>query len=310
MKVEKVKIMTTEEVADFKRKVYGKGSEKKQLSADYCAKNIKDLIKKHDEFHNVHIKEKYNKYKEYWESYNALVMDNNILFDEVKNNTKSHSCTCGAKLKYISNFNFVGCSDYRNESQKHININFKNISEYQSFEDFYYEFEFSNTYINDFKKHYKLDFLMSSIIYEFLFEVYGQKCYSNDLSYNNYQTGVNASKQSKKEELIVKSICLELFHIVKEQMHFSLVLNGKHCIRIPDLICSNKNKVYVFDVKKNNDVIDLDKLNLYQEIVKQHLANKNDKREVLSFHIVYDKNSTDDLKTRTLTINSISNYEF
>lgn len=306
MKLEKVKIMTAGEVANFKTKMYSKGSEKKQLSSDYCARNINDLIQKHKDFYDLHIGLKYDKYALGIESYNIIRADKNQIFDDVKNGIPNY-CTCGSNLKYISNFNFVGCSNYHDKRENHININYQNLQEIDSYFEFKSNFEFSNSYINDFKTYYNLNFLMSSIIYEFLFEVYGQKCYSENLSYNNYQTGVNSAKQSKKEELVVKSICNNVFENVKDQVHFQYYIDNKYFVKIPDLICSKNNIVYVFDVKKNNSITDILKLDLYQNIVKEYLKTKNDKREVKSFHICYDKDSFDDKNTRTITLNTLRN---
>ena len=306
MELKNVKIMSSEEVANFKTKLYGKGSDKKQLSSDYCARNIQDLIKKHRDFYDVYIGLKYDKYVLTTKSYNDIIIDNNTIFEEVKDG-KEHLCNCGSALKYISNFNFVGCSNYNDKSEKHININYKEPQEIDSYFDFKSDFEFGKGYINEFKKHYNLNFLMSSIIYEFLFEVYGETCYSNELTYNSYQSGVNSASNSKKEELVVKSICKSIFNTAKEQLHFSYYLDEKYYVRIPDLICSKENIVFVFDVKKNNNITDLLKLDLYEKIVSQYLKSKGDNREVKSYHIVYDKDSYDDKNTRTITINTLKN---
>ena len=304
--MKKVKIMTAEEVANFKTKMYSKGSEKKQLSSDYCARNIKDLIQKHTDFYDVYIGLKYEKYSLAVDTYNDVKAQKNQVFEDVKSGI-NHFCTCGAKLRYIEHFNFVGCSDYHNKKEQHININYQPLTEVDSYWEFKSDFEFSNNYINDFKNYYNLNFLMSSIIYEYLFEIYGQKCYSENLSYNNYQTGVNSAKQSKKEELIVKSICNNVFENVKDQVHFHYYIDNKYYVRIPDLICSKGNTVFVFDIKKHNDATDILKLDLYQRIVTEYLKTKHDFREVKSFHICYDKDSYDDQNTRSITINTLRN---
>jgi hypothetical protein len=305
MVLSKIKVMTAEEVANFKKKVYGAGSEKKQLSADYCAKNINDLIRKHEEYYLIHLEKKYNKYKEQYDSSISLSIDNNNIINDVKNNLHTHYCICGAELNYIKNYNFVGCTDYRNEDYRHTSYNYKAVTELQSFHQFCNDYTWSKTYLNDFRNHYGITFIMASVLYEFLFEVYGQECYAIELKSNTFQTGVNASKQSKKEEFIVKSICNELFDIVSDQVHFSLEIDGKYSVRIPDLICSNESKVVVFDIKKNNNIVDLLKLNLYQDIVTQVCKDRNDYRIVESYHIVYDKKAYTDHTTRTITINDL-----
>jgi hypothetical protein len=304
MKITNVKLMTTEEVANFKTKVYGSGSEKKQLSSDYCAKNINDIIQKHKDYKDIHLNNAYEKSVNWTLSNNEKIKENNKIVNDVKNGIK-HFCICGSELRFVSNFNFVGCSNWNNQNQKHISFNERQINNVIEYNDFISTYEFSTTYLNDFKKHYKMDFIMSSILYEYLFEVYKQNCYCKNLNYNNYQNGVNSQKESKKQELIIKSICLNKFKKVVDQLHFSLKIDNKFSVRIFDLVCSNDDYIYILEIKKHKDLQDVLKLNLYQDILKQYLTQINDTRPVKSYTIVYEGEG--DLSSNCLTIKDLEN---
>lgn len=303
MKLTNVKLMTPEEVAQFKKKVYGAGSEKKQLSANYCAENIEDLIKKHKDYYDIHLDNAYNKYVSSTKEWQNKILENNLIYEEVKSNAVEHFCNCGAKLRYINNFDFVGCSDYSNKENLHVNINFRNYIEIDDFYEYKANYEFSNSYINDFKRYYNIEFVMSSVIYEFLFTIYKQQCYSENLNYNTYQTGVKSSSESKKQELILKSILNTKFDKVKEQVHFSLYIDGKYSVRVLDFICSKDDTVYIIELKKHSGLFDYLKLDLYKKILQEYLKIKNNNRYVKTYTIIYEGDGDDNC----LTINQLQN---
>jgi hypothetical protein len=287
MKIEKVKLMNTEEVSNFKKKIYGAGSEKKQLSADYCVKNIDQLIQWHNEYFDIHIKSEYEKYIQKTESYNESLHEKNQIFIDVKNGSNNHKCICGSSLRYVKNFDFVGCSNYNNSGQRHTTINFKEQREINDYFTFKSEYEFPKTYLNLFKKHYKIDFVMSSVLYEFLFNIYKINPYT-EFDYNVYNTGIHNQIKSKSEELIVKSICKSRYDNVLEQVHFSMLLDGKFSVRIVDLICAKDDTIYVIEQKKHSGLVDVLKLELYKDIVTAYLISKNDNRKVKAFTVVYE----------------------
>jgi hypothetical protein len=304
MKITNVKLMTTEEVANFKTKVYGSGSEKKQLSSDYCAKNINDIIQKHKDYKDIHLKNAYEKSIIWNLLNNEKIIENNKIVNDVKNGIK-HFCVCGSELRYVNNFNFVGCSNWNNQSEKHISYNERTINKIIEYDDFINTYEFPALYLNDFKNYYNLNFIMVSILQEYLFQVYKQECYSERLNFNTYQKVSNSQRESKKQELIIKSICLNKFKKVVDQLHFSLKIDNKFSVRIFDLVCSNDDYIYILEIKKHKDLQDVLKLNLYQDILKQYLTQINDTRPVKSYTIVYEGEG--DLSSNCLTIKDLEN---
>lgn len=283
--------MRAEEVASFKKKVYGAGSEKKLLSADYCMDNITDLIQKHKDFKDIFIMQK-------WEEYNASrngwiksAKERNEIFERVYHGEQV-LCNCGSSLHYLVKFGFVGCTNFKNENFKHDSYNFNDeIPEIKSFTDFKKEFEFPSTYLNHFKNHYNIPFVMSSILFEYLFEIYGQKPHAN-ITHNVYNTGVKNALRSRNEEFLLAGLAKKKFDKVIEQPHFSMYLEGKYSVRIVDLLCTRNNTVYVLEQKKDESLCDFLKLELYRKIVETYLREKNDLRKVESYFVVYSNQAT------------------
>ena len=305
MRIEKVKLMSAEEVARFKSNIYGKGSEKKQLSINYCADNTKQIIEWHREYKAIHLMKRFENAVAQQKLAQSRQDEHNQIVFEIKEELKTHYCQCGSPMHYIPRYGFAGCTNYRNQNYKHDTYNFRDF-EYKplNYEDFAKDYQFPSTYLNDFKQHYNIAFVMSSILYEFLFEINNETPHAN-INTNVYNTGVRNALRSKTEEMIAKSIIRNKFKTVKEQVHFSLELNGVYSVRVIDLLASNENEVFVFEQKKHEHLCDFEKMELYRRIVEIFLRQRKDNRVVKSYFIIYDQEETSNEKC--LTLNQLKN---
>lgn len=236
MIISNVKLMTAEEVSNFKMSLY-KGDEKKQESAKYCADNLKLLCQKHDEFYNYLTDEYYRLYLEKKNAYSSAIIESNEIYLSVKSG-KDKFCTCGAKLRYISNFDFVGCSNFKDQTLQHCNFNYKEPIEILTKRDFIKQTEiFGQNYLSKFKKWLKIEFVSTSVLYEFLFTVAGLKPYFA-IDTSKYNTILNSKTDSKTQESVLKELLKTKYKTVLDQPHFRCDINDVSSVRIPDFICS------------------------------------------------------------------------
>ena len=301
MKIENVRLMTTEEVSNFKISLY-KGNEKKEHSAKYCSENLPLLIQKHSEFKEHTINTDYAVYLSRTETFNASITTGNEIFTKVKNGG-SEACVCGARLRYVDNFNFVGCSNFNDTSAKHSNYNYKDKHPVLSKEDYVLQYScFGQNYLSKFKKWLNIEFINTTILYEFLFTI-GKQIPHFEIEPEKYNTIIKSKNDSKNQELILKNLLSKKYTTILEQPHFSCKINGINTVRIPDFICSTSEEIHLIEAKAAEYLCDDDKLNLYTEILKIYVSDK-DNRPIKSFHIVYQN---DAIKENCITLNEFYN---
>jgi len=185
---------------------------------------------------------------------------------------KSKKCKCGKNLKYIDHLNFWACLDYKNTENEH--ITFKEEQQQKQ----WFKYNFNNVKVRLDKdwcttiivnlglknkiKAKELFLFYQSIDLEDLREKYGYKSTLKTLSTYEF-----ANKKSKKEEAIVKEFLQNYFNVLYQPYIEYKYKNAQKKICIPDLIISDKNLVFIIEIKTHNMYIDEDQLNLYYELI-------------------------------------------
>ena len=254
----------------------------------YCENNFDDLLKFHDQF-----PEDYKNYIFLRETKRKIQLKKKILFDnkqyELIKSGEVIKCTCGENLRIIPGYNFAGCPNYLDKSQKHLTYNFRDIPEIKSKNDFDFSlYPIGKNYLNLFKifNHIPRN-IMPSIIFKFVIRIGNKKPYA-DINEDYYNVVVDNNHKSKNEENIVFEILKKQFPVVLSQPNFEFEYNGKRTNKIPDFVCSNTREVIIFEVKKSKCNADIKKLDLYEQIINEYLKEHNDKRLLKSFIVFYE----------------------
>lgn len=206
---------------------------------------------------------------------------------EYRHKMESHKkmqCICGHPMRFVKDFDFWGCVDYRNKSVKHVT--------YQSTKVEYYPPKY----------HVRLGWLPEIItaaglkgivkakeFYQWLIEngyedlrmVFEHR--SSESTFSGY---IKANKNSKSQEKECLDYLRSRYPKVTYQQSITYKLSGsKESFCIPDFICSDPNKIMVVDAKL--DFPDDDKMDLYVALVRHIAKLKKDERWVMGAHIMY-----------------------
>jgi hypothetical protein len=304
------KVLNSQEVTDYKKKLTSKQN-KKQESSEYCRVYIEKLIKAHSDFER-HKKAEQFRYavdavKRSHFFYNQRIekaKEIDQYFDQFLNWDNTPQCdACGADLVYRASHDFISCSNYRaplTEGKKHTTINRISIPEKptQNPEDITLdsiEISLGKNYLSEFKEYAGIPkWVMVSVIYEYLFQVNEVKCLCPDLSADYFTIAPNNSRRANMDEQVIEGVLRNHFPKVTPQVHinFRYIDESYKYLKIPDFICTRPGEVFVFDVKKNTDNCDLDRLDLYHELV-EFLVNQNKMVQVAqvhSYHLIYGLN--------------------
>lgn len=271
---EYVEILTKKEINDF-IKILDKKNKSSNSNNRYLTENKKTLIKEYQKYENDII----NVFKSNLKDYEKDLK----LWDEKK-------CLCGKKLKYIDGYNFWGCSDYQNKEKEH--LTFKHNQQE------YFDSRFKNIKVR-LSAHWCTDIIKKvnlvekirakelllfyiSLNLEDLRKKYGYKSTSKSIS-----AYVIANKESKREELEIRTFLEPFFDKVIHQIYVRYKLKTSvEKIKIFDLIVSDKNQVYLIEIKRHNIYIDEEQLELYFELLNHIMEKNEDKRTLKSLFIV------------------------
>lgn len=235
-------------------------------------------------------------------------------FKERVNLWKAKECSCGKKLRFIENYGFWGCPDYKsNRIKKHITFQ---ANQSGIFENQYKNIKVRLSHnwstdilrkcnISDKIKAKELLLFYKSEGFEDLREKYG---YKNSLK--SISSFITANRESKKEEKEIKNFLNSFFDKVSYQLYIKFKkLGEEEQIRIIDLIVSDNANVFVIEIKRHNIYIDRKQIKEYYSLIKNIMALSNDERDITSLFIVnefYDSQFNenkcvlfDELKTKT-----------
>ena len=291
--------MSKQEVDSFQSFIKDNNDHKKTSSSKWCAENIDTLIKWHKEYKDIFLRQKYEKYVKGFDAARAMMEKQNEVFNKIVNGDIV-KCICGANLRLVTNFNFIGCSDWTNKSVVHS----KNIScpsqssdvmTYVEFLKDPYNTDFGKMYLNGFRSYYEINKIMASVVFEFLFTINKEVCYCPELTASYFQGAVHSKDRANVEETVIKPILEQKFKKVVEQCHIKYSTDViREQVSIPDFVCSNDSLIVVFDVKKDIGQGDLKKLNFYQDLVefirrKQEADSGLPPKKISSYTILYSE---------------------
>lgn len=263
-----------------KRTAFYANWNRKEESIKWCTENAQQLIKWHEEFAIEYPKKLYDKEVDARENNIIRVNENNKIFEEIKNGI-IHYCRCGGKMRYIQSYDFCGCENYKNKIIRHDNYNIKTYNP-----DTPITITIGKSYLTEFKRRYKIS-AMASIVYKTL-KAHGVKLLNEDLDESFYNSGRNASFESRSEESMILNILEKKFEKCIYQQGIKIYCGRKWHLVIPDYICINDNFIYVFDAKKSLQNRDEERLLTYHKAV-EIIAKKSDiHKGIESAFIIYD----------------------
>jgi hypothetical protein len=309
MEILEARLMTHAEIKEWESFTFGRNLKKKNDSAKYCAHNIKELIKQHREYKDIEIRAKYDKHIEYVNSVNYKSTNNNNIYKSIiaGNEVK---CQCGGTMvhKVGAGYDFISCNKWTNKTIPHDTYNLWPFRELDSFDVFKSNYQFGKNYLNDFRKHCNISSVMPSVLFEYLFVINNETPLCPELDAAHYQVGVASRNQANKEEMMVKHIIKTKFPKVSDQLFIRYNTNFlKFQIAIIDIVASNPNEVVIFEIKKNETLADVTKLDLYQSLMRKIMDTIKDKRILTSHHIFYSFISAEAIKPlRGLTLKQLT----
>lgn len=263
--------------------------DKKKESIEWCSENYQKLIKWHEEFSHTYPEKLREREKMLRDDRALQVAENNAVFEEIKSGAVVHYCVCGGKLRYITNYNFCGCENYKNKATYHRTVN---LQEFDA--DIPINITISKLYLTEFKKKYKIPHIMTSIIHKTL--VAHSVELLCEIDPESFNTGRNSSVNSRDEENLILPILKSKFTEVYHQQGIMVYDGIRWKCRIPDYICINDESIIVFDAKKALSNIDTKQLAEYHEAVAI-IAQKSGKEQVVkSYFIIFNQeNNTNEV---------------
>jgi ssDNA-binding Zn-finger/Zn-ribbon topoisomerase 1 len=271
IKILSAKMATEQEKNNFFEYIYQKP---KDFSTTWVSKNADKIIFDHADYINRFTQDKISKHQEQV----AEIEANNNRFEAIRDGYHDNCEFCGAALKYVHTYNFVGCSNYRDTRySKHTTLNLRPHSAL--------DLTVPKNYLSQIKKknNYPKEVKVSDI-YELLI-MRGIELHS-DVDGDSFRKGANNQQKAKAQEKMIADQIRSTGWKVSEQPMFFYTLDGdKQRICFPDLLVSNHEVVYVVDIKKSIQQADMYKLDLYEEIIRFIQVKTGDKRDTKSVHI-------------------------
>lgn len=211
------------------------------------------------------------------------------LYNRKKECKQKKICLCGQKMRYVREFDFWGCPDYKNNSKQH--ISFKNETEF-----YVGYFRVPLNWVTEIILSCNLKGIVNAKeVFEFFLQS-GLKDlrveYGKSATTNSLYTLEKAKKNSKQQERAAELHLASKFPKVKAQQCIVYALECyPKTFCIPDFICGNEQIVCVADAKLAPMYIDDDKMDLYTALVEYIIREMGDPREVIGAHILYKEDA-------------------
>lgn len=197
--------------------------------------------------------------------------EKNKIIDSVKNG-EIVKCSCGSNLRWVKNYNFVGCTNYQDTSKEH---NYpKNYSEHTDVSK-YTDSDFvpviSPQYLSIICKNIKQEHnikIQANNLYEF-YILNNVKIYNNEITRDKFFSLRESAALSKKREILIKNILEEnniRFGYQKNIMY--KIKNQIQGIKIPDFVAVIKGAYTIIEQKKNIANIDDFQVDFYKELIQ------------------------------------------
>jgi hypothetical protein len=197
--------------------------------------------------------------------------ENNKTIDAVKNG-EIVKCSCGNNLKWVENYNFVGCSNYRDLSTEHNHPkNYSDFTDDSKFLDSDFEPSISSTYLSVIcqiiKKEHNTK-IQANNLYEF-YILNNVKIYNNDISRDKFFILRESSALSKKREILIKNILEEHNIRFGYQKNIMYKIKGDcQSHKIPDFVAVINGVYTIIEQKKNIDNINDSQVEFYKELIQ------------------------------------------
>jgi predicted nucleic acid-binding Zn finger protein len=282
-----------------KRESFRTAKDRKEESISWCNENYKQLIKWHSDFSLYYPEKLKEKELQRREQTVININENNKRFNEVVSGNEVF-CRCGGRLKYINKFNFCGCENYSNKLVYHTTLNLQTYNN-----DTPIIIDIGKNYLNEFKKAYKIDHIMASIIHKTL-QAYGEPLLV-EIEDEYFNTARNASFRSKTEEKIVLEILNKRFPKCYHQIGIKVLSDKKWTTKIPDYVCMDGSGIYVFDAKLALRNIDNSQLLTYHKAVQIIAEKSKIYLPVKSYFIIYEPELENELPFNCLTVSMLRN---
>lgn len=276
---------------------------KKENSIKYCIDNKDFLVSSIIEYAQALEDDAYQEWNNYESKRKKDITLNNEVVSQIRAGIH-HKCECGGNLRWIEQYQFVGCADYFNSTKTHTRLRYK---EYIPIK---FSYRYSKNYLSDFKKCYNLpEYLMVSVLFSFLYRVWDLQPLA-EINEEYFMTGKKNADRSKTEEAVIEQMLRSIYPKVVYQPNFTVVYaDGRKDLKIPDFLCGNLSSVLIVEVKKTTYLADQDKLDLYTHIVNKYKQFEGDSRILNACTIFYERLSTDKPDTSTLFhVSQISKY--
>jgi hypothetical protein len=199
---------------------------------------------------------------------------NNKIIDDVKNG-EIVKCSCGSNLKWVENYNFVGCSNYRDLSTEHNHPKNYNTSEFYIDDSDYVNPNFKpkicSSYLSIICKIIKKEHnfkIQANNLFEF-YILNDVKIYNNDISRDKFFILRESSALSKKREILIKNILEEHNIRFGYQKNIMYKIKGeRQGHKIPDFVAVINGVYTIIEQKKNIDNINDSQVEFYKELIQ------------------------------------------
>lgn len=275
------KIMTDEELSSYFEQLYNRFYESK--------KNVLNNILKYKE----NLIDGYFKYEE--EQINVFKEKRKELLRSIELWNKKE-CNCGQKLKVINSTNgdFWGCTNFNNKSFKHKTFSLTFVP--------YYKDNLDKLKVR-IDSHWASKIITScnlknQVKAKDLIEFYINSGFDDlRVKYNYEKTSiesisgfVNGKRNSSKEEKEIQKYFSQKYDKCLSQIGIKYkLINCDEKIVILDLILSDKNNIYLLEIKRYPLEIKEEQLNLYFNLLKHILSDKKDKRSLKAVFLISNK---------------------
>lgn len=297
MNIEYAYFSTIEEI-EKRNKFFKSKTNNKEIGIKYLIENELYIVKSHEEYLRQFNIEKYNKYVEQLHSQYKNALFKYQLTQSIINGDINY-CQCGSELKIVEGYNFIGCTNFRaiglhdtyqiTEEPELIILPLEDYIEKNDVKP-------NQQYLADFKKKYNIpEFVSASNIIQF-FSLKNIELHNKEIDLNKFQKVSATSSIANSQEVIIKNILKKHFEKVLYQQHITYKeINNTEKFCIPDYICGGKesNLVYCIDLKKSTDSSNLERLNLYHELLEKIFKGRN--KIIKSFQLFFEPRENDNL---------------
>jgi hypothetical protein len=279
VEVEFARWATDEEVKKLKTFFREKRLDKDEFTTKWLSTNGDLFLELHDRFDIDFFDSRYKERAHDLRTLNLRYIDENLKFIKIKSGEKVQ-CECGGILKivYYQDTEFVGCSNFRDNSISHTKVNQRILKEIPSLyewkqqfieqKEFYKECIFPSTYINEIKTTNNLPKeLKMSILIEFLL-MHSRELY-NPKALDHVSKITQTGSTSKKRENIILPILQSLFKKAEGQKAIYYRLKGekRNSIKFPDFVATDGKTIFLFEQKKSEFDANIDQITLYEKVI-------------------------------------------